>query len=197
MSIWTYHAFEFCPSKVRFPQILRKSMWKSGRTCLQSCYNHVFKALCTRQRRSRKSFQENNWLIDDVKQCSGLRQLLPADHPHDNKFQVKEQSWSWWARADHKKGAKRSHWILTYRITHLQRSRVVHSLDTSLGDKNRKTKLKLLVCAIHYHMNSWCCNLVMIAIYMDDDRSCVKQRANVFLNFGAKGFSRDLPDPES
>jgi hypothetical protein len=42
-----------------FPQILRKSMWKSTLMILQSCYKRTFTTFCTRQRRTQNSFYVN------------------------------------------------------------------------------------------------------------------------------------------
>jgi hypothetical protein len=42
-----------------YPQILRKSLWKSHLIVLQRCYNRTLRTLCTRERRTQKAFSMN------------------------------------------------------------------------------------------------------------------------------------------
>ena len=48
-----------CSWTKTFPQLLRKSLWKSLLTVLQSCYSLTLRTFCTRQRHAEKAFHKN------------------------------------------------------------------------------------------------------------------------------------------
>ena len=65
-----------------FPQVLRKTLWKSWCGVLQSCYKCTLTTLCTRERRSRKALPMNVLSLQQCQRSCVRRQMVHRFSTH-------------------------------------------------------------------------------------------------------------------